>query len=186
MKGADQCCENHRYEHSRWRQPEFRSRRRLPSLPSRRQPYPRRHRVVMRPTGDPTAATGRIRATGITRSGDLAGTTATRRPAGYRLSAGHRRLTGSRPPAGIPRQAGRPRQGGSDPAPDRFSICSTRCAARRTRSEPTHTGQAQSRSKIELTMSSPMPMPAPVTIARPTRKRPAPPAAQTRSASSRP
>lgn len=174
MKGADRCCENPRNEHSRWRRPEFHSRRRSPSLPSRRQPYRRRQRVVTRRTGDPTADTGRIRATGITRSGEPGGTTATLRPVGYRLPGGRRRRTGSHPPAGIPRQALRRRRGGSDPAPDHFSICSTRCAARRSRSEPARVGQAQSRSKIELTMSSPMPIPAPVTIAwpnRPPRKR---------------
>jgi hypothetical protein len=161
MKGADRCYENPRNEHSRWRRPEFLSQRRSPSLPSRRQPYRRLHRVVMRHTGDPMASTDRIRATGITRSGEPGGTTATRHPAGYRLPAGHRRQTGSPPPAGIPRQALRHRRGGSDPAMDHFSICSTRCAARRSRSEPARVGQAQSRSNIELTMSSPMPIPAP-------------------------
>ena len=165
MKGADRCYEDHRYVHSRWQRREFRSRLHSPSLPSRRRPYPRRHRLVMRPTGGPTAATGlRIRVTGITQSGVPAGTTATQPPAGIRLPAGCRPRTGTRPQAGIPRPAGRHRRGGSDRVPDHSSICSTHCAARSPRSEPAPGwGQAQSRSKIELTMSSPMPMPAPVT-----------------------
>jgi hypothetical protein len=97
------------------------------------------------------AGTGRIRATGIARSGVPAGTTATPAPAGCPLSAGCRPRTGPRPPAGIPRPAGRHRRGGSDLAPDHFSICCTRCAARSPRSGPSPYGQAQSRSKIELT-----------------------------------
>jgi hypothetical protein len=164
MKGADRCYEDH-YVHSRWQRREFRSRLHLPSPLSRRRPYPRRHRLVMRPTGGRTAATGlRIRVTGITQSGVPAGTTATQPPAGIRLRAGRRPRTGPRPQAGIPRPAGLHRPGGSDLVPDHSSICSTRCAARNPRSEPAPAwGQAQSRSKTELTMPTPMPMPGPVT-----------------------
>ena len=83
MKGADRWYKNHRYVHSRWQRPESHSWRYLPSPLSRRRPSPRSHRAVMRPTGDPTAGTGpRIRATGITRNGVAAGTTASRTPAG--------------------------------------------------------------------------------------------------------
>ena len=118
------CNEKHRYAHSLWRRPEFHSRLDSPSHPSHR------------PTGDHTAPVDHTRATGITRSGVPAGTTATRRPAGHPRSAGRRHRTGSHPPGGIPHPAGRRRQDGSDLAPDRFSICSTRCVARRPSSGP--------------------------------------------------
>jgi hypothetical protein len=168
MKGADRCYKDHRYVDSRWQRREFRSRLHSPSPLSRRRPYPRRRRVVMRPTGGPTAVTDlRIRVTGITQSGVPAGTTATQPPAGIRLPAGRRPRTGLRPRAGIPRPAGLHRRGGSDLVPDHSSICSTHCAARSPRSKPAPGwGQAQSRSKIELMMSPPMPMPAPVMAGR--------------------
>ena len=164
MKGADDVMPDHRYVHSHWQRREFRSRLHLPSPLSHRRPYPWRHQLVMRPTGDTTAATGlRIRVTGITQSGVPAGTTATQPPAGIRLPAGCRPRTGPRQLAGIPRPAGLHPRHGSDLVPDHFSICSTHCAARNPRSEPAPGwGRAQSRSKIELTMSPPMPMPPPV------------------------
>ena len=120
---------------------EFLSLLHLPYPLSHRRPYPRRQRDVMRPPGDPTAATGRrIRAAGITPSGVPAGTTATQPPAGIRLRAGCRPRTGLRLRAGIRRLAGLLRRHGSDPAPDHFSICSTRCAARSQHSEPVPNG----------------------------------------------
>ena len=139
MKGADRCHEDHPYAHSRWRPPEFLSQRHLPFPLSRRRPYPRHSRAVMRPTRDPTPSTDRIRATGITRSGVAAGTTVTPPLAGCPPSAGRRRRTGYRPLAGIPRPAGLHRRGGSALVRDHFSIYSTRSAAGSSRSEPAPT-----------------------------------------------
>jgi hypothetical protein len=141
MKGVDRCYEDHRCVGSPSLRPEYRLLLHWPFPLSRRRRYPRHHRVVSRPTGGPTGPTGLIRATGITRNRVPAGTTATRRPAGYPLSAGRRPRTGPHLLAGIRRPGGLPHRRGSGLVPDHLSTCFTRWAARRPRSRsPTTPG----------------------------------------------
>jgi len=122
MKGVDPCYEGHRYYvHLRWRQQECRSQPPWSPLPSRQRQPPLQQRAVSRPTGDRTGRGDQTRATGITRNGARAGTTATQHPVGYRRSAGRHLRTGPRLQAGTRRQAGHRHPPGSGLVPDHFS-----------------------------------------------------------------
>lgn len=124
----------------RWRQQECRSQPPWSHLASHQRQFPLQQRAASRPTGDRTGRVDHTRATGITRNGARAGTTATQHPVGCRRSAGRHLRTGPHLQAGIHRQAGHRRQAGSGLVPDHFSTCCTPCAVHSLRPEPASLG----------------------------------------------